>query len=113
MVEFRLATRFRDRHYFQEVTVGILEVKPTSAAAAIDVAVVEAIGPTAVGHTFRLHSGKDGIKVGIADVESVMMALTSSGIVTGVAPPLGFVGESQRQTVVDLHAGEEAPADLQ
>src|SRR5438128_666423 len=95
------------------MAIGVFEVEASAAAAAIDIAVVKAIGAAAVGHTFRLYPGENGIKVGIADVESVMMALTSSGIVTGVAPPFGFVGESQRQAVVDLNPGEEAQADLQ
>src|ERR1041385_4196719 len=95
------------------MSVRILEIKAATAAAMVNVGVIVAVGSAAIRHTFRFHAGKDRIELSIADVESVMMALMSARIVTCLAPPLGFVGKSEGQTVVDLDAREEAPVDLQ
>src|SRR5262249_40266409 len=99
--------------HFQQVPVRIFEVKAAAAAPVVDVAVVVAVGAAAVGDSFCVHPGEDGIELGIADMESVVVALASPWVVAAIAPALGCVGESQSQAVVDLNPGEEAAADPQ
>src|SRR5437868_5814400 len=95
------------------MSIGIFEVEAAPAAAVVDVAVVVTIGTASIRHAFFFDSGEDGIAFGIADVESVMVALAATGIVTRITPTLGLVGESERQAVVHLNAREKAAADLQ
>src|SRR5205823_14820441 len=101
------------RHHFQQVSIRIFEVKSAAATPVVDTAVVVAVRAAAVGDAFGFDPSKDGIEVGVAEMEGVVVALASARIVAAVAPAFGAVAESQREAVIHLHAGEESAADFQ
>src|SRR5262245_62817734 len=83
-------------HDLQQVTVDVLEVEGTAAAAcAVDLHVLVVEGAAAVGDARRLHPCVDAVELRIADVEGIVNALHDGSQLV----------EVHGQGVVDLDLG--------
>src|SRR5580658_11328685 len=87
----------RHGHQLEHVAVGIAEIDAAAAVPVVELAVVEAPRRAAESDLGFLDTAEDGVELGLADVECVMMTLE-----------LGVVVEQQRQRLVDPHWREIA-----
>src|SRR5262249_1114954 len=94
------------RHHFQQVPAGILKIKPAAASSHVDLVVCVTEWPAAVRNTLRLHTFKNRIKLRIANVERIVMALDRRGVKIRLTTRTAFVSEIECQAVVDLDLRE-------
>src|SRR5262249_18378201 len=103
-----LAPRLGHGHDFQQVAVGVFEVEPPSAPTGVELPVGMIEWSAAVGEPLALHSAEDGIKLRLAAMAGVVMALACLGVEPGPAAGFWRVGEVQSQAFIDLHLREVA-----
>ncbi len=68
MIKAPLAPRLGHCHYFQQVTVRILEVEATPTPASIDLTVGVVVWPAAVGDSPGLHPAEDRLELSLTDM---------------------------------------------
>src|SRR5262245_21001577 len=85
------------------MTVRILEVESPSATACVYPTVGMTVWAAAVRDSFRFYATVECIELRVTDVEGIMMALRKLGIESRRSPFFRPVGESERQSLVDLY----------
>src|SRR6201987_3061555 len=80
----------RHGHEFEHMAVWVAKIDPAAAVPAVELTVVEAPRCAAIGELRLANAAEDGIKLAIADVEGVVVALE-----------LLLVVEKEREGVVD------------
>ncbi len=88
----------RHGHQLEHVAVGILEVDAAAAAPIVELAVPEMGRIAAIGEALGLDAAEDGVELGVAHVEGVVVAGDLAVL----------VAEEQRHLVVDAHRREVA-----
>ena len=87
-----------ERHQFQQVTITILKIDPASAVAVVEFHVLMTLGTAAIDDAFGLDAAKNGIELGVRDVESVVMVPELTRVVEVERQP--FVHSDRREMPV-------------
>src|SRR5215471_16338942 len=80
----------RHGHELEHVTIRVLEIDAAAAAPVVELAIGDAPGCAAIGETGALYASQNRVKLRIADVKGIVVALDRIHVV-----------EQQRQVVVD------------
>src|SRR5262249_7327438 len=82
----------RHGHELEHVTIRVLEIDAAAASPVVELAIGDAPGCAAIGETGTLHASQNGVKLSIADVKGIVVALDRIHSV-----------EQQRQLIVDAN----------
>src|SRR5438552_6661157 len=87
----------RHGHQFEHVSVRVLEIDTAAAAPIVELAVVEAPGRAAIAEAGLADAAKDGVELGVGDMEGEVVTLER-----------GIVVEQEHQALVDPYRREVA-----
>src|SRR4029077_588634 len=89
---------------FEDVGIVVAQIDPTSTVPVVELTIVDAPRGAPIGQLRLANAPEDGVELGIADVERVMVTLEFLGVV-----------EQERERVVDTYRRKMAafPIDLE